>query len=191
MKLECILLRPGGTFVELGENTYHFAPQEDGRHVADVDIEAHIERFLSIPESYRIYRTAADQAAEPVVVPPAADNPEPVVVDPAELAKSKAHPATFVIGDKAYTLADVTLRAFQDSGLSVEDWNELDEETLATKTDIVLDAIEAGEISLEEADGKTDGGDDDREELKALYKAKFGEDPGRMRTETIKAKLAE
>lgn len=189
MKLECILIREGGTFVNLGEATYHFAPQEDGRHVAEVNNEAHIERLLQIPEAYRIYRTNPIQEPQPVIVPPA-DEPDEIDVDPAELVMSKAHPATFVIEGKAYTLTDVTKRAFIDSGLTVEAWNELDDETRATKTDIVLDSIAEGEIEIEEADGKQDGGGDDREELKALYKARFGEDPGRMRTETIKAKLA-
>lgn len=191
MKLECIIHRPGGTIVEADGITYHFKPDGDGRHVVDVEREDHIEMFLRVPEAYRIYRSAVEEAqASPVVVPPATDNPPTVEVDPAQLLTSKAHPATFVINGRAYTLADVTLRAFQDSGLTVEDWNSLDDETRATKTDIVLDGIDAGEIEIPEADGKTDGGTDDREELKALYIARFGEDPGRMRTETIKAKLA-
>ncbi|MCA3187846.1 MAG: hypothetical protein INH13_30335, partial [Cupriavidus sp.] len=45
-------------------------------------------------------------------------------------------------------LADIVARAFADSGLTVEDWNGLDDETRATKIDIVLDALDAGEIEL-------------------------------------------
>jgi hypothetical protein len=58
MKIECILKRPGGTKVDLGGTEYHFAPQADGAHVAVVKENAHIQRFLSIPEGYRIYGDA-------------------------------------------------------------------------------------------------------------------------------------
>ena len=55
MKIECILKRPGGTKAEIGGIEYHFVPQDDGAHVADVADKAHIQRFLSIPEGYAIY----------------------------------------------------------------------------------------------------------------------------------------
>lgn len=187
MKIECILLRPGGTFVELPGKTYHFAPQDDGRHVADVKIDAHIERLLSIPEAYRLLRTGKDEP-ETALVP--ADD-KPVVPDlDVTLLGSTSHPATFVINEKAYTLDGVVERAYLDSGLTAENWNDLDDETRATKIDLVLDAIEAGEIEIDTADGEDDEGNADRDELKAMYEAKFGKSPGRMRTETIKAKLA-
>lgn len=188
MKIECILLRPGGTFASIGNTEYHFAPDADDRHVADVKIEAHIERFLSIPEAYRIYRAAGTAEPEPVVVPPA-DEPVVPEVDASELLASKSHPDAFTIEGKAYALTDVALRAFQDSGLTVEDWNGLDDETRATKIDIVLDGIAAGEIEIEEADGVDTEGNDDRDELKAMYKARFGKDPGRLSTARIKAAL--
>ncbi len=59
MKIECILKRPGGTHAEIGGITYHFAPNADGAHVADVADNDHIQRFLGIPEGYRIYGTPA------------------------------------------------------------------------------------------------------------------------------------
>lgn len=55
MKIECILKRQGGTHVDMGGVVYHFAPQPDGAHVADIEDNAHIQRFLGIPEGYRIY----------------------------------------------------------------------------------------------------------------------------------------
>lgn len=61
MKIECILKRRGGTFASVGGVTYHFKPQPDGRHVAEVTDPAHIGRFLSIVEGYRL---AEDVAAE-------------------------------------------------------------------------------------------------------------------------------
>lgn len=54
MKIESILRRPGGTFVTLDDVTYHFAPDERGRHVAEVTRQTHIARFLSITEGYRL-----------------------------------------------------------------------------------------------------------------------------------------
>ena len=54
MLIECILKRDGGSKVDLGDNTYHFAPDSEGRHVAMVADPDHIGRFLSISEGYRI-----------------------------------------------------------------------------------------------------------------------------------------
>lgn len=67
MKIECILKRQGGTKAEIGGIEYHFAPQPDGAHVADVADNAHIQRFLSMPEGYRIYEAAGK--TEPVKAP--------------------------------------------------------------------------------------------------------------------------
>lgn len=57
MLIECILRRTGGTHVDLGSAIYHFAPDEAGRHVADVTDDDHIDRLLAIPEGYRRART--------------------------------------------------------------------------------------------------------------------------------------
>lgn len=146
MKIECILKRPGGTVVELPGATYHFQPQEDGRHVAEVTIEAHIERFLSIPEAYRLVRTQGADAA--ATFTPKGDEPPAPPASTDALLGSASHPASFEIHGKTYPLADIVARAFADSGLTVEDWNGLDDETRATKIDIVLDALDAGEIEL-------------------------------------------
>ncbi|MBU9386636.1 hypothetical protein [Burkholderia multivorans] len=195
MKIECILRREGGTVVEMPGKTYHFAPWPDGRHVADVEIEAHIERFLSIPEAYRIARTAGAAAVEEVIPSALPDNPPPVELAAGEtLLASSAHPASVEIDGKTYTLADVAMRAFRDSGLTVEAWNGLDDETRATKIDIVLDAIADGEIALEPAVAPASPVPvvDERAALVAAYTSKFGKQPpGNMKVETLKAKLAE
>jgi len=56
MKIECTIKRLGGSRVELGGRTYHFAPanpaDQDGPHIAEVTDEAHIKRLLSI-DCYR------------------------------------------------------------------------------------------------------------------------------------------
>lgn len=60
MKIECILKRSGGTRAEIGGIEYHFAPQPDGAHVADVNEKGHIARFLSMPEGYAVYMPKAE-----------------------------------------------------------------------------------------------------------------------------------
>lgn len=182
MKIECTIKREGGTVVDLDDKTYHFEPQEDGRHVADVEIEAHIERFLAVPESFRILRTKPSEAVNTIIAP-VEDVPPAVVID-AELLGSTSHPASFEINGQAYQIADVVEHAFRDSGLTVEDWNGLDDETRATKIDIVLDGIEAGDVEIEQP-----AVEDDRPALVAAYRERFGKNPGRMTNENIKAAL--
>lgn len=47
MKIECKIRRNDGSTVVLGDKTYRFLPDESGRHVADVDDEAHIDILLA------------------------------------------------------------------------------------------------------------------------------------------------
>lgn len=53
MKIETILKRPGGTKVRLGSDTYHFKPDDQDRHVAEVENPDHVKVLLNIPEGYR------------------------------------------------------------------------------------------------------------------------------------------
>lgn len=192
MKIECILRRPGGTHVELPGKTYHFAPQEDGKHVADVAIEAHIERLISIPEAYRILRTTT--AETPAIFAPQADAPEIPMGDLA-LIGCPGYQPTYEIDGKVYAIESIIKRAFQDSGLTPENWNELPDDTRAVKLDIILDGIAEGEINdvapepwpVPQADQP-----DERAQLVEQYVAKFGKrPPNTMKLDTIKAKLAE
>jgi len=64
MKIQCILKRKGGTRASIDGIEYHFKPQEDGAHVADVQDNDHIQRFLSIPEGYRIYGNLVEPDAQ-------------------------------------------------------------------------------------------------------------------------------
>lgn len=209
MKIECILKRKGGTYVEMSrpDKTYHFAPQDDDRHIAEVTDDGHIERFLAIREAYRIARTPGASADESdataslrstVTLPPADTPPPPVTLCPGEtLMGSSEHPATFDINGTTYTLGDVVLRAFQDSGVTVENWNELTDEQRATKIDIVLDGIEDGEIVLAPASTTQQppaqvSEADERAALVEAYTAKFGKAPAaNIKIDTLKAKLAE
>lgn len=49
--------RDGGTIVSMpidgGSIEYHFKPRADGAHIADVDEQAHVDRFMDIPEGFR------------------------------------------------------------------------------------------------------------------------------------------
>ena len=63
MKIECKLKRAGGTIAELEGVEYHFAPQDDGAHVVEIENVEHIERFLSIPSAYGIYGVSRQAAA--------------------------------------------------------------------------------------------------------------------------------
>lgn len=67
VKIECIYHRPGGTYVSIGKTMYHFAPGDDGRHVAEVENPEHVKAFLDVPEAYRLA-----QEVKPDVIPASA-----------------------------------------------------------------------------------------------------------------------
>lgn len=67
MKIRCKLVRKDGTPVQIGTTTYHFKPDADGVHVADVKDPKHIKIFLNIPEAYAEYGKPDE--------PPAEENP--------------------------------------------------------------------------------------------------------------------
>lgn len=53
MLIECTIRRKNGSTVKLGTQEYKFAPTDkDPRHLCEVKDEAHIERLLSINESF-------------------------------------------------------------------------------------------------------------------------------------------
>lgn len=192
MKIECILRRTGGTHVELPGKTYHFQPQEDGKHVADVTVEAHIERLISIPEAYRLLRSAAVE--QPAVFAPKIDAPA-IPSGDVDLIGCAGYQPTYEIDGKVYAIESIIKRAFQDSGLTPENWNELPEDTRAVKLDIVLDGIAEGAITdVAPNPWPTPKEDqpDERAVLVEQYLSKFGKrPPNTMKIDTIKAKLAE
>jgi len=63
MFIKCKQIREGGTEIKLGETVYHFAPNKDGDHVAEVTDKAHIERLLSIEEAFEEHGTKAAKSA--------------------------------------------------------------------------------------------------------------------------------
>ncbi|WPZ30757.1 hypothetical protein T8A63_07280 [Sulfitobacter sp. OXR-159] len=66
--IHSILYRKGGTHVTLDGAKYHFIDDDKGRQVAPVVNPDHIERFLQIPEGYKLLRgdTAASAPATPM-----------------------------------------------------------------------------------------------------------------------------
>jgi hypothetical protein len=68
MLIECLVQRPNGSLVTMPDGAeYLFLPDDQGRHVAEVDDEKNAEILLGIPEGYRLVETTA----EPAVKPPA------------------------------------------------------------------------------------------------------------------------
>ena len=70
MKIACLIQRKGGTIVDMGTESYHFAPDKTGVHCAEVKDPAHVARFLGIPEAYVEYgkeaaKPESDAALEP------------------------------------------------------------------------------------------------------------------------------
>ena len=53
MLVQSLIERKNGTHVNMGNNKYHFKPDESGRHVCEVTVKKHQERFLSIKEGYQ------------------------------------------------------------------------------------------------------------------------------------------
>jgi hypothetical protein len=171
MKIECILKRLGGTKAEIGGIEYHFEPQTDGAHVADVTEKAHIARFLSMPEGYAVYQPDAE--------------PQKAVI---MLLGSNVHPATFDINGKTYSLGDVVAKAA--AGFDADDWNGLSDDARADLIDEELDKLKAETGDLN-GDGVVDN-KDERIALVEAYEAKFGKKPnGRASLDTLRKALAE
>lgn len=71
MLIESKLRREGGSRIQIGNETYHFAPDGEGRHVCEVTNKAHIQRFLSITEGFRL--VGAEDEEQPAPPPPSGD----------------------------------------------------------------------------------------------------------------------
>jgi hypothetical protein len=189
MKIECKIIRTGGTRVELGSFEYHFEPLADGAHVAEVANQDHADRFLAIADAYRVYRGKLSPGGEPTELR------SPVVNDRSDvrlnetspvstLMGSSVHDKSYTIGGLTYSLSEVVDKAFDASGLSEDDWNALEDEDRHARIDIMLDYLaELGESEPESAE---------RDALVEQFKVKFGRAPhALMKIESIKAKLAE
>ena len=194
MKIECILKRDGGTRTDIGGVAYHFAPLSDGAHVAEVAETAHIDRFLSIPEGYRVYHGQAELKSQPELIT------RPDTVKPVEQSKpgvmlsgSDQHPPEFTIAGKVYTQLDVVKIAFAASGLTSDEWNDLGDDERAAKLDIALDDLVADEAADDQGDENSALVEtESRAALVERYEAKFGRKPHhKTGIEKIKAELGD
>ena len=101
--IESIIKRKAGTKIDFPTASYHFKPNDEGAHVAEVEDEAHIARLLSIPEGYRLYqgiaaKPASTETSEPVTpaaapevtgaAPPAAVTPPEALAATLEAAQA-------------------------------------------------------------------------------------------------------
>lgn len=132
MLIECIIKRPDGTRVQLDDKLYHFKPGPDAidpRHLAEVLVKAHAERFLSISEGYRY----AGEGEAPSASKPASESA------PSGMPRtSVTHSAVYQLGDQEITLPELTIAAFKESGLTITQWNEQDDEDLYEQLDATL-----------------------------------------------------
>ena len=91
--VECILIRAGGTRAEVGGIDYHFSPKNDpagaGRHVCQIENTAHVQRFLSIPEGYKLAEDLPSPVAA-ITTPAPATRPAPNQADPVSPAQTPA-----------------------------------------------------------------------------------------------------
>lgn len=98
MKLVCIIQRAGGTKVPMADTTYHFKPESDAPgapHVAEVEDDEHLAKFLAIPEGYRIHRDGPAAAPKPTSTPKPTVAPTPA--PSATPAPTPAPPVKLVI----------------------------------------------------------------------------------------------
>lgn len=178
MKIECKLIREGGTIVDIGGVEYHFEPLADGAHVAEVSNDDHADRFLAIPEGYKLYRGKLDPKGKTSAEPSA--KTKKAASSTEVLLGSSVHESSYEIGGKTYALGDIVTKAHTASGLTTEAWNALAEDERHAMIDGTLDELAEAAPA------------DDREALAAEYKAKFGKAPHHNASiATIKAKLAE
>lgn len=102
MRIECTIVREGGSFVDIDGVDYHFKPltgERNSPHVAEVEDEDHIARFLAIREGYRIYNpnrktkitkeAQAPLAQSPEDKTPEDDDKQPVVIPLPDSSLSK------------------------------------------------------------------------------------------------------
>lgn len=150
MKIECILRRDPPTVVVLGNMSgqvqYKFLPDEQGRHVCEVNDPAHLARLLSISEAYRL---PGDEPIPQDLIPAIVEHSIPTAaatlapIDEYAIRGSTVHPATFDLGGTEPTeLADVVAHALDLSGLPTSEWNSLPDEDRHTFIDLALDDLD-------------------------------------------------
>jgi hypothetical protein len=160
MKIECILRRTPPTTVTLGETTYQFEVDAQGRHVCEVTDSAHLARLLSISEAYCLPgNKPVPEALKPAIaehlLPPSA--PVLAPVDEDVIKGSTVHPASVVVGGRRVEIGDAVFHALELSALTTREWNQLAEADRNDLIDLALDDLDESDV---------DGEDDEEPEAK-------------------------
>lgn len=155
MKIECILRRKPPTAVVLGDTTYQFEADEQGRHVCEVEDPAHLARLLSIDEAYCLPGNAPiPEALKPAIIEHAIPSPAAVLepVDEDVIKGSTVHPATVELGSgRPVDIGDVVFHALELSALTTREWNQLSEADRNDLIDLALDDLDESDLDDEDA----------------------------------------
>lgn len=133
MLIRCKIERKGGSEISMDAETYHFKPEQSVMgypHVCFVRDDAHVARFLSIPEGYELVRVAesvtalnekaigdpkptqadADAVKAAVVANEPASDPDPT---PEPAPAPEIDPLSLVLTDAEAATDDQVRAAFQ------------------------------------------------------------------------------
>lgn len=149
MKIESLIKRVGGTVIDMDAPTrqYHFKPESgqphEAPHVAIVKEMTHAKALLRIREGFRLVEGEVD----------AEEDAEGFLPSGAALTGSNVHNASYEIaGGETVQLGELVVMAFQDSGLSYEQWEELPDQERYDFIDASLRELQAGEGVLDDED---------------------------------------
>lgn len=195
--IESIIRRKGGTKVRLNGTEYHFTPDEEGRHVAEVSKNAHIQRFLAVPEGFRLLddedegeeRDGLNGGLQPNE---GGDEPSEEEVSEMrgwykELTGNDGEGMTFEQLSEAVEVAEAESR-LNDSANSADDDADSDADPEPEPEPGVTTEPKADEVPLERQDPATV----DEAALRAHFEEVIGEKAHpRMKVENIQARIIE
>lgn len=151
MKIESLIKRVGGTVIDMDAPTrqYHFKPESgqphEAPHVAIVKEMTHAKALLRIREGFRLVEGEVD----------AEEDAEGFLPSGKTLMGSNVHNASYdIAGGETIQLGELVVMAFQDSGLSYEQWEELPDQERYEFIDASLRELQAGEGVLEDEEQK-------------------------------------
>lgn len=144
MKIESIIKRSGGTVVDMDAPTrqYHFKPEDglphESPHVAIVTEDTHARMLLRIREGFRL--------VEGEHTDDGGGSADGFLPKGQKLIGSNIHNASYQIhGGETIELDDLVVMAYQDSGLSFDEWQDLPDQTRYEYIDATLAELVAGE----------------------------------------------
>jgi len=149
MKIESLIKRVGGTVIDMDapKRQYHFKPEggqpHEAPHVAIVKEMTHAKALLRIREGFRLVEGEVELE----------EDAEGFLPSGAALTGSNVHNASYEIaGGETVQLGELVVMAFQDSGLSYEQWEELPDQERYDYIDASLRELQAGEGDPDEED---------------------------------------